>query len=354
MSSRRRHEPVACWTPSATPSSSRPGWQQTSAKRVYHAQGGPMRPRCPKSLGFSWRTPSALRPPRSTFSTSSRGECGTSHLQAVSMGPRVRAAGSPHSIPSDCGAAPRSASWSAAAASADSTRSLTCLARGAMTALHDNMPGCASRKKTKVTARRPMLSLSCQLTRLARQQGSAAPTWNLGLYPAPASLFSSSPSTATLPFPGPPKGGRRWHGCYLRGLGPAAQQNTPVCGQHTRMEDSKSLVLWRFVGYLAAAVAADLLSPFSGDGVASRIAREQLRASMNLDPPRPLLIWGSSLVPCVSLQGGIAFISRCPQTGWWAVSWTVWHSSAVRPCRLCWARCGSARSVTWPMPAEKR
>ena len=34
MSSRRRHEPVACWTPSPTPSSSRPGWQQTSAKRV--------------------------------------------------------------------------------------------------------------------------------------------------------------------------------------------------------------------------------------------------------------------------------------------------------------------------------
>ena len=48
MSSRRRHEPVACWTPSPTPSSSRPGWQQTSAKRVsimqYHAQSGPAPP----------------------------------------------------------------------------------------------------------------------------------------------------------------------------------------------------------------------------------------------------------------------------------------------------------------------
>ena len=36
---------------------------------------------------------------------------------------------------------------------------------------------------------------------------------------------------------------------------------------------------------LAAAVAADLLSLLSGDSVASRIAREQLRASMNLEPP---------------------------------------------------------------------
>ena len=36
---------------------------------------------------------------------------------------------------------------------------------------------------------------------------------------------------------------------------------------------------------LAAAVAADLLPLLSGDSVASRIAREQLHASMNLEPP---------------------------------------------------------------------
>ena len=48
MSSHRRHEPVACWTPSPTPSSSRPGFNSWAKRVVIMPKAAPRRQACDK------------------------------------------------------------------------------------------------------------------------------------------------------------------------------------------------------------------------------------------------------------------------------------------------------------------